>query len=452
MTVSDVNVRVAPHNVEAEEAVLGSVLIDPDALARVVPILRADDFYIVKNGWVWDVLVALHERRAPIDFLTACDELEARGQLAQVGGAAYISHLINVVPTAIHAEGYACIVENDSQRRKLLGAASDIAQLAYDKDSHADSDDLVTRADQIVLNTRSSRNGHSAQPLSETVRAYYDRIQYLYEHRGELLGIPTGLVDLDRLLGGLQRSDLAIVAARPGMGKTAMLLTVALNAAKRFHQRVLMFSLEMSSEQVTQRLVSQETGIDGQRLQQGQLRDDEWERFIRASSDLAGLPLWIDDAPAISTSAMRAKAARVRAEHGLDMIVVDYLQLMTVAGRHENRTQEVSALSRALKALARELNVPVVAASQLSRAVEQRHASSKRPMLSDLRDSGSIEADADKVLFIYRDEAYNPETERKGETEIIVAKHRNGPTGEVTLLFRNHLAQFVNAVKRQAAL
>ena len=443
-------VRMAPHSVEAEEAVLGSILIDPEAIFRVSPLLHADDFFVVKNGWVWGALLALHERHEPIDFLTVCHELEARGQLDEIGGAAYVSRLVDVVPTAIHVEGYARIVERASLRRKLLGAASDIARFAYDEDrAGGDPDDVVAQAAQFVFNTRGAVAGRNVLPLSETVSAYYDRIQYRYEHRDEPTGIPTGLADLDRLLGGLQRSDLVIVAARPGMGKTALLTSVALNAVQRFWQRALLFSLEMSYEQVTQRLVSQTSGINGHRLRQGQLTDEEWPFFIRATGELAQYPLWIDDTPSISTSAVRAKAIRLHAERGLDLVLVDYVQLMTAPGRHENRTQEVSALSRSLKALARELNVPVIAAAQISRAVEQRQ--DKRPMLSDLRESGSIEADADVVMFIYRDEVYNAQSEFKNMAEVIVAKHRNGPTGTVTMSFRNELAQFANAVKRNVA-
>jgi len=436
---------MAPHSVEAEEAVLGSVLIDPEVIFRLSPFLKAQDFFIVKNGWIWDVFMALHERREPIDFLTVRNELEARGQLAEVGGSAYISHLINVVPTAIHAEGYGRIVERTSVRRNLLGAASDIAQLAYEETE--DINEVIDRAEQSLFAVSERRVARELVPVSEVVRAYYDRIQYLYEHRGEPLGIPTGFTDLDKLLGGLQRSDLVIVAARPGVGKTSLLLSMGLNAARKYHQRVATFSLEMAAEQVVQRLISQETGIDSQRLRLGDIREDEWDRFIRATSDLSDTLMYIDDTPSISVLQLRTKARRVHAEHGLDLILVDYLQLMTGDVRSENRVQEISYISRGLKALARELNVPVVAASQLSRAVEQR--SDKRPVLSDLRESGSIEQDADVVMFIYRDDVYDPQTERKNIAEVIVAKHRNGPTGMIELYFKNQLAQFANAARRE---
>jgi replicative DNA helicase len=442
------SVRMTPHSVEAEEAVLGSVMIDPETIFRLSPFLHAEDFFIVKNQWVWDVFMALHERREPIDFLTVCNELEARGQLAEVGGAAYVSHLINVVPTAIHAEGYGRIVERTSLRRKLLGAASDIAQLAYEESE--DIDEVIDRAEQSLFAVSERRAARELVPVSEVVRAYYDRIQYLYEHRGEPLGIPTGFTDLDKLLGGLQRSDLIIVAARPGVGKTSLLLSMGLSAARKHHQRVAVFSLEMSAEQVVQRLVSQETGIDSQRLRLGEIHEDEWDRFIRATSDLSDALMYVDDTPSISVLQLRTKARRVHAEHGLDLILVDYLQLMTGDVRSENRVQEISYISRGLKALARELNVPVIAASQLSRAVEQR--SDKVPILSDLRESGSIEQDADVVMFIYRDVVYNPDSERKNVAEIHIAKHRNGPTGKAELFFKNELAQFAPIAREQINL
>ncbi len=447
-SANEAGVRMAPHSLEAEEALLGSVLIDPDALFRVLPFLSATDFFLVKHQWIWEAMVALHERREPIDFLTVCEELDRRGQLAEVGGQAYISHLTNVVPTAIHAEGYGRIIEQTSIRRRLLASASEIAQLAYEEAEEIDH--VIDRAEASLFSVSERRLARELVPISEIVRSYYERIQYLYEHRGEPLGLPTGFIDLDRLLGGLQRSDLIIVAARPGVGKTSLLLSIGLHAARRLQQRVAIFSLEMSNEQVVQRLVSQETGIDSQRLRLGDLRDEEWPLFVEATSALGSTYLFIDDTPSISALQLRTKARRLHSEHGLDLIIVDYLQLMTGDVRAENRVQEISYISRALKGLARELNVPVLAASQLSRAVEQR--SDKRPVLSDLRESGSIEQDADVVLFIYRDDMYDQTTERKNVAEIIVAKHRNGPTGVVELYFRSHLAQFLNAARREVTL
>ncbi|RLC92933.1 MAG: replicative DNA helicase [Chloroflexi bacterium] len=436
--------KMIPHNVGAEEAVLGSLLIDPEALFRVSPFLKGEDFYIQKNSWIYDATLALHERREPIDFVTLCDELERQGQLEEAGGTAYITQLINAVPSAIHVESYGRIVEQAAIRRRLISAASQIAQLAYQETEEIDL--TVDQAEQALFSVSQRRITRDLAPIQEVIRSYYDRIEYLYAHQGEPLGVPTGYTDIDRLLGGFQRSDFVIIAARPSVGKTSLCLSVARNAA-RHGQRVAIFSLEMSSEQVVQRIISAETGIDTQRLRLGKLRDDEWPLFVQATGKLADLPVFIDDTPSISVLQLRTKARRLHAEHGLDLVLVDYLQLMTGNVRSENRVQEVSYISRSLKALARELDLPVVAASQLSRAVEQR--TDKRPILADLRESGSLEQDADVVMFIYRDELYHPDTERQNIADIIVSKHRNGPTGTVQLFFRKRLAQFLDAETRQ---
>ena len=433
--------KLVPSNVEAEEAVLGSLLIDPEALFRVSPFLNSDDFYIRKNGWIYESILRLHERREPIDFVTVCDELERQGRLEEIGGAAYVTHLINAVPSAIHVEAYGRIVEQDAIRRRLINAASEIAQLAYQEDQEIDQ--TVDRAEQALFSISERRITRDLAPVHEVIRSYYDRIEYLYDHQDEPLGVPTGFVDLDRLLGGLQRSDLILLAARPSVGKTSLGISIARHAAD-LGQHVAIFSLEMSREQVVQRMVSAETGVDAQRLRMGDLREDEWPLFVQATGRLSDLPLYIDDTPSISVLQMRTKARRLHAEHGIDLILVDYLQLMTAGDRwSESRVQEVSYISRSLKGLARELDVPLVAISQLSRAVEQR--SNKRPILADLRASGSLEQDADIVMFIYRDEMYNPETEHQNIAEVIVAKHRNGPTGTVQLFFRDRLAQFLDA-------
>ena len=344
-------------------------------------------------------------------------------------------------------DAYGHIVEKAALRRRLISAASQIAQLAYQEAE--DIDQTIDQAEQALFYVSQRRITRDLAPIQEVIRRYYDRIEYLYAHRGEPLGVPTGFVDIDRLLGGLQRSDFILIAARPSVGKTSLCLSIARNAA-RHGQHVAVFSLEMSAEQVVQRLVATETGIDSQRLRLGDLREEEWPLFVQATGKLSDLPLFIDDTPSISALQLRTKARRLHAEHGLDLIIVDYLQLMTGDVRSENRVQEVSYISRALKGLARELDLPLVAASQLSRAVEQR--SDKRPVLADLRDSGSLEQDADVVMFIYRDELYHPETEKQHIADILVRKHRNGPTGVVQLFFREHLAQFLDAETRQQAV
>ncbi len=437
--------RLPPQNVEAEEALLGAILIDPDAIIRVAAILRPEDFYREKNSWIYETALALHERREPIDFLTVCDELERRGQLNEVGGPAFITTLINAVPTSIHADHYGRIVERTATRRRLIEAAGQIAALAYQEAE--DVDEVVDRAEQVLFGVSERRISRELVPIRQVLSEYYDRIEYLTRHRGEMIGIPTGFADIDKLLGGLQRSDMVILAARPSVGKTSLALTIAHNAAKKYRQRVAVFSLEMSNEQVVQRLISAETGINAQRLRRGEIEEAEWGRFMKASSDLAETYLYIDDTPGISALELRTKARRLHAEIGIDLIVVDYLQLMRGDFRSENRVQEISSISRALKSLARELNVPVLALSQLSRGVESR--TDKRPILSDLRESGALEQDADVVIFIYRDEMYNENTERPNIADIMVAKHRNGPTGTVSLYFRRELAQFLEAEVRR---
>lgn len=440
--------KLQPHNVEAEEAVLGSLLIDPDAILQVSTFLDPTDFYVERHGWVYEAVRDLHERREPADLVTLTDELERRGQLRDIGGPAYLSSLINATPTSIHVEFYARIVERTGILRRLIDAAGQIARLAY-QDTH-DAEEVIDRAEEIIFNVSARRTDRDLRPIRQILDKFYDRIEYLHQHQGEIIGIPTGLADLDKLLGGLQRSDMVVMAGRPGMGKTSLALSIALQSARRWQKRVAVFSLEMSDEQLVQRLVSAETGIDSQRLRLGAIQDDEWPTFIQATNLLGNAPIFIDDTPAISALELRSKARRLHAEHGLDLLIVDYLQLMRGDFRSENRQQEISFISRSIKGLARELNIPVLALSQLSRQVESRH--DKRPMLSDLRESGSIEQDADVVLFIYRDEVYNPDTELPNIAEIIVSKHRSGPTGVFSVYFKKQLAQFVDLEVRTQPL
>ncbi len=435
--------KTVPHNIEAEEAVLGALLIDPEALFRVASFLRADDFYVQKNGWIYQAIVDLHERREPVDFVTLRNELETRGLLEDAGGAAYIAQLIETVPTAIHVEAYGHIVEQTAVRRRLIAAAGDIAQLAYREEQ--DIDTVMDRSEQALFGISQRRLTRDVVPISVAVHSYYDRIDYLYKHQDEMLGVPTGFSDLDKLLGGLQKSDLIILAARPGVGKTSLALSFARNAT-RLGKHTLIFSLEMSAEQLVQRLVSAETGIDAQKLRQAKFAEHEWSLIAEAMGVLSELPLFIDDTPSISALQLRTKARRLHAEHGLDLLIVDYLQLMSGDVRVENRVQEVSYISRMLKALARELDVPLVALSQLSRAVEQR--TNKMPVLSDLRESGSLEQDADVVMFIYREELYKPDTERQHIADLKVAKHRHGPIGSIQLFFKQDVAQFKDAETR----
>jgi len=430
--------RLPPQNIEAEQSVLGSLLIDPDAVTRVAAILKASDFYRESHKLIYQAISNLHERDEAADFITVSDELIRQGQLEEVGGASYLTYLINAVPTSIHAEYYAHIVQRTSTLRRLIEAASQIGNLAYEEAD--DVEDVLDRAEQILFGVSARRIARDLIPLRQLLGDYFERIEYLSQHQGELIGVPSGFADLDKLLGGFQRSDLVILAGRPSMGKTSLALSMGLNAAKKYHQNIAIFSLEMSCEQLVQRFVSAETGIDSQRLRLGLVADHEWPKFIQATGLLSELNIFIDDTPAVSVLEMRTKARRLASEHALDLIIVDYLQLMRGSGRAENRVQEVSDISRGLKALARELNIPVLALSQLSRAVESRQ--DKRPLLSDLRESGSIEQDADVVMFVYREDMYDENTDKKNIAEINIAKHRNGPTGKIHLFFRKELAQF----------
>ncbi len=430
-----------PQNIEAEQSVLGSLLIDPDAIIKIANFMQPDDFYRETHQMIYGAIVALHERREPADLITVVDELERREQIETVGGAAYLTSLINSVPTSIHVEHYAHIVERTSIMRRLIAAAGEIAALAYQEEGEVD--EVIDQAEQILFDVSHRRISKSLVPIRDVVREYYERIEFLVEHQDETLGVPTGLIDLDRLLGGMQPSDLIIVASRPGVGKTSLALSIASNAALKNDAVVALFTLEMAGEQLVQRMISSRTGIDAQRLRLGRIEDTEWDQFTRASSVLSEAAIFIDDTPSPSPMEIRTKARRLAAEYDLDLIVIDYLQLMQGGSqRSENRVQEISYISRALKGLARELNVPVLALSQLSRAVESRQ--DKRPVLSDLRESGSIEQDADVVMFIYRDEIYDEDTARANIADIIVAKHRNGPTATIALRFDPHLTQFSN--------
>jgi len=385
----EATIKTTPANVEAEQAVLGSLLIDPDAIVKVSTTLRDSDFYREPHQWIYGALQALHERREPADFVTLVDELERNERLEEIGGPAYITQLINSTPTAIYVDHYARIVERTATLRRLIGAANQIAELAYDE-SH-DVNEVVDRAEGIIFGVSESRIHRDLTPVSRVLDEVVDQIDFLARNQDRLMGVPTGFVLLDKMLGGFQKSDLIIVAGRPGMGKSSLGLSIAQNAARSYNARVAIFSLEMSSEQVVQRLLSIETAIDSHRLRMGQIDEEEWPVLVEAANTLAGTSIFIDDTPSASVLEIRTKARRLYAESGIDLIVVDYMQLMSGGGggpRGENRQQEISFISRSLKGLARELNVPVIALSQLSRAVETR--ANNKPVLSDLRESGCL--------------------------------------------------------------
>ncbi len=435
-------VQSLPHSRTAEEAVLGSILIDPEAYFNVAQVIKSDDFYIVRNRWIWEAFTRLHERRAPIDYLTVCQELEQQGQLAEVGGPAYVMALINQTPSSLNAEAYARLVEENAVRRRMLQAANELARLAYDQKKSVDT--IMDEAEKTIFNISERRVHHDLQPIQQVLSDVYDRVDQLSKRDDEIFGVPTGLVDLDRLLGGLQKSDLLIIAGRPGMGKTGFMLSIMKNAAQRHKKHIAMFSLEMSNEQLVQRLIAQETGIDTQRLRTGKLTEEEFPLFTHAIEVLSDTHIYLDDTPAITPLQLRTKCRRLHLEYELDLVIIDYLQLMSGDIRTDNRVQEVSYISRNLKVLARELNVPVLVGAQLSRAVEQR--ADKRPVLSDLRESGSLEQDADIVMFIHRPDALEKDSPKQNIAEIIIGKHRNGPTHPgIELVFLNNLARFENA-------
>ncbi len=435
-----------PSNREAEEALIGAVLISPDVYLDVSQFLKPGDFFLVRNQWVWECFQHLSETRQPIDLVTVTETLINRGQLDEVGGQAYLITLVNQSPNAFHAESYARIIEQNAIRRRMLEAANEIARLAFQQDQSIDF--VVNEAEKAIFNVSERRIKRDLIPIREVVRDYYDRIDELAKRPDDIFGVPTGLIDIDRLLGGLQKSDLLIVAGRPGTGKTGFLLGTMRNAALVHKKHVAMFSMEMSNEQLLQRLIAMDTRIDTQRLRTGRLNDNEWDIFFQALDSYDRTMIFLDDTPAITPLSLRTKCRRLHMEFGLDLIIVDYLQLMSGDSRTDNRVQEVSNISRNLKVLARELNVPVLTAAQLSRAVE--HRTDKKPQLSDLRESGSLEQDADIVMFIDRDPV-GEEIEKRNEAKMMVAKHRNGPTHPgISLVFIEELAKFENAARGPA--
>ena len=436
--------QLVPQSREAEEALLGAVLINPEAYYDVAQFLRGDDFYIHRHRWVWEAFVRLNEQRSPIDFLTVSEELERAGQLAEVGGPAYLTALGDNVATSLHAEAYGHLIEQTAVRRRMIEAANRIAKLAYQEDSGLEA--VMDEAEKAVFGVSERRMTRDLQPIKQVLSEYYDRISLISQRGDEMVGAPTGFYDLDKLLGGLQPSDFLIIAGRPGTGKTAFMLSAARNSALGYKKHVAIFSMEMSNEQLVQRLISQETGIDSHRLRTGKLSEDEWSLLAHAMEVLGDTQIFLDDTPGLTPLQLRTKCRRLHMEFQLDLILVDYLQLMSSGARNENRVQEVSYISRNMKILARELNVPVLAAAQLSRAIEQR--ADKEPQLSDLRESGSLEQDADVGMFIHRPELYNKETIQQHLAQIKIAKHRNGPVGTIELVFRENLTRFENAATK----
>ncbi len=438
--------RVPPQNLEAEVSVLGSILLDKEAIVRVADILLPDDFYSDANRLVFEEMLWLYEHHQPIDVVTLTNRLTEKGGLEEIGGATYLSQLASSVPSAAHVVSYAKIVADKAVLRKTISAANDIISMS--DSSPDDPSEMLDLAEQKIFGVSGHKYKENFISLKTVLTDSFDRIDELHKDKDKLRGVPTGFKSLDYILAGLQPSDLIIIAGRPSVGKTAFALNIAHNVAVKEQIPVACFSLEMSKEQLVDRLLASEAGIDSWKLRTGNLDDDDFLKINHAYGALAEAPLFIDDSSIINVLEMRTKCRRLQAEHGLGLVVIDYLQLMS-GNNPENRVQEVSAISRALKGLARELSVPVIALSQLSRAVESRP--SKVPMLSDLRESGSIEQDADVVMFVYREEMYDEDTSRKGITDILIRKHRNGPIGQSELYFKKETQQLRDIEKKRTA-
>lgn len=433
--------RLPPQNIEAERSVLGSLLIDPEGYTKISGALRPEDFYRHSHKRLYQAIQSLGERSEPPDWVTVCEELERMEALEEVGGEVYVSSVANDVPSAFHVEYYADIVRRAAVLREIIDGASRIASMAMTAD--AESTQVLDTAESIIFSIARQTDSREYVPIREVLTEFFDQLDFRNQHPGVLSGIPTNFETLNSLTGGFQRSDLVIVAARTGIGKTTFLLNVARNAARNNEVPVGIFTLELSAEQLVQRLVSLEARIDSRKLRDADLEDTDFQRIGRAIGELSESPIYIDDSPMLSIMQLRGKARRMQAEHNIGMIVLDYLQLMQ-GSRTENRVQEISEITRSLKGLARELNVPIVAGAQLSRAVEQRPES--RPRLSDLRESGSIEQDADLVIFLYPETSDSTDA---GPVNIVcdVAKHRNGPVGRLNLRFARNLGRF-DEVKR----
>ena len=432
--------RVLPHSIEAEQSVIGSMVMDAEAIVLASEIISGDDFYNKQYGVVFDTMVELHNSGKPVDIVTLQNSLKEKNVPAEVSSLEFIRDLVTAVPTSANIKSYATIVAEKSTLRKLIRLMDEIENSCYAEKEPLE--DILEDTEKRVFNLVQKRNTGEFVPIRQVVMNAMEKIEKAAKNKGSVTGIPTGFLDLDSRTAGLQPSDLILIAARPSMGKTAFVLNIAQHVAFKQNMTVAIFSLEMSKEQLVNRMFSLESKVDAQDLRTGQLSEADWEKLIESAGNIAQSNLIIDDTPGISIAEMRSKCRKYKMDHDLKLIIIDYLQLMSGSGKSDSRQQEISDISRSLKALARELSVPVIALSQLSRAVEQRP--DHRPMLSDLRESGAIEQDADVVMFIYRDDYYNHETEKKNVAEIIVAKQRNGPIGTVELVWLPNYTQFAN--------
>jgi replicative DNA helicase len=436
--------KVPPQNLDAEKSLLGAVLIDEETLADIAEQVAVKDFYDKRHGAIFAAMIRLYERHKPVDLLTLTEELKKKDDLDAIGGSAYLTELTNYVPTAAHAEAYAELVAQKAIRRRLIKASGEISELGFDEETS--TQELLQKAEQELFSVSDQSLKNDLVSIETILTDSFDRMEELHRNKGALRGIRTGWRDLDGMTAGLQRSDLIILAARPAMGKTTLVTNLAYNVATVAKQSVLFFSLEMSKEQLVDRMLADASGVDAWNIRTGNLSDEDFSKLSEAMGEMAEAPIYLDDTPGLSVMEMRTKARRAAHTAPLGLIIIDYLQLMQGSGKDNgNRVQEVSEISRGLKLIAREMNVPVIALSQLSRSVESR--TPQVPQLSDLRESGSIEQDADIVMFIYREAYYNPETERENITDLIIAKHRNGPVGKVELYFHPERLRFMSLDK-----
>jgi replicative DNA helicase len=435
--------RIPPQNIEAEQSVLGASLLDKEVLSTITEIIDVSDFYREDHKEIFEAIMDLYERGEPIDLITVSEQLKIRGSIDVVGGLEYLTNLVNAVPTTANAKHYAKIVEEKSILRRLIKTSSEIINMGYDETEEVEY--ILDRAEKGIFDISQKRNSQGFVQIKDVLIETFDRLEELYNNKGNVTGIPTGFVDLDHKTAGLHNSDLVLIAARPAMGKTSFVLNIAQYAAIHSQVPVAIFSLEMSKEQLVNRMLCCEAMVDAQKMRTGQLEDSDWQKIAKALGPISDAPIYIDDTPGVTSAEIRAKCRRLKLEKDLGLVIIDYLQLMQGRGRSESRQQEISEISRSLKILAKEINVPVIALSQLSRAPEMR--SDHRPILSDLRESGAIEQDADIVMFLYRDDYYNPETEKKNVAEVIVAKHRSGSTGTVELAWLGQYTKFANLEK-----
>ncbi len=438
--------RIPPQSLEAEQSVLGSMLLDKEVIPVVLESLKSADFYRDDHKEIFEAVLDLFEKAEPVDIITVSEQLRIRGTLDNVGGLEYLTNIASAVPTTANVKHYARIVEEKSILRKLIKASSDIVNLGYEASEEVSY--VLDKAEKNIFDVIQNRNTQGFAPIKDVLVEAFNKLEELYNNKGYVTGIPTGFIDLDYKTAGLHNSDLVLVAARPAMGKTSFALNLAQYVAVHAKVPVAIFSLEMSKEQLVNRILCCEAMVDSQKMRTGKLEDEDWQKIARALGPLSEAPIYIDDTPGVSVMDIRSKCRRLKLEKNLGLVVIDYMQLMQGRGKPESRQQEISEISRSLKILAKELNIPVITLSQLSRAAETR--TDHRPILSDLRESGAIEQDADIVMFLYRDDYYNPDTEKKNISEVIIAKHRSGSTGTVELAWLGQYTKFANLDKSRA--